>query len=536
MNARGYRRKTLFRITIVIIPDEPSQEQKAWRSERLGEPGGPPNSMDAVKGAMVIRKMAAGRAYVLAWVLAGLLALGSLLVVSCAADAPVTPAGSPTSAPQSTEPPADLPAYPTATLDQPTAIPMPEATSVATEAPTSTSEPPPTVAVPADRARLGDTAFGYASRLVEDIGSRASATDEELTAAEYLIAQFRAMGYAPVLQEFSVASLESSLEFRAPGSAVFDGVKTVALSHSATGVATASLEFVGLGRESDFDALDLEGKIALIERGEVSFQDKVARAAGAGVEAAIIFNNQPGRFRGTLRERSQIPALAVSQEDGAKIREAMSGGPVEASVALEQSAEQSRNVVVEKPGTGGGVVIVGGHYDTVPDVDGANDNASGTAAVLTLAKELADRSFPFTLRFIAFGSEETGLNGSKHYVSALTEDERGEIKAMINLDVVGTGEGIRITGDSWLTGHVSETADREGIAVGLRGGMRGGSSDHASFREAGIPVIFFFADDVSRIHTPEDTLKYIDPSLLGDTASLVLDLLDSMDSLPDHSG
>ena len=156
----------------------------------------------------------------------------------------------------------------------------------------------------------------------------------------------------------------------------------------------------------------------------------------------------------------------------------------------------------------------------MPDVDGANDNASGIAAVLTLAEELADRSFPFTLRFIAFGSEETGLNGSKHYVSALTEDERGEIKAMINLDVVGTGEGIRITGDSWLTGHVSETADREGITVGLRGGMRGGSSDHASFREAGIPVIFFFADDVSRIHTPEDTLKYIDPSCWGTQPAL----------------
>ena len=511
--------------------------------------------MDPVRGVMVVRKTAVRRVYVLAWVLAGLLALGSLLVVSCAADAPVTPAGSPTSAPQSTEPPpdraptpsqepTDLPASPTATWDQPTAIPMPEATSVPTvapteaptEAPASTSAPLRTVAILADRARLGDTAFGYASRLVEDIGSRASATDEELRAAEYLITQFRAMGYAPELQEFSVESLQSSLEFRAPGSAVFDGVRTVALSHSATGVATAPLEFVGLGRESDFDAVDLEGKIALIERGEVSFQDKVARAAGAGAEAAIIFNNQPGRFRGTLRERSQIPALAISQEDGATIREAMSGGPVEASVTLEESAEQSRNVVVEKPGTGGGVVIVGGHYDTVPDVDGANDNASGIAAVLTLAEELSDRSFPFTLRFIAFGSEETGLNGSKHYVSALTGDERDEIKAMINLDVVGTGEGLRITGNTWLTGHVSQTADREGLAVSVSGGIRGGSSDHASFREAGIPVIFFFADDNSRIHTPEDTLEHIDPSLLGDTASLVLDLLDSMDGLPGDSG
>ena len=62
-------------------------------------------------------------------------------------------------------------------------------------------------------------------------------------------------------------------------------------------------------------------------------------------------------------------------------------------------------------------------------------------------------------------------------------------------------------------------------------GFRGGSSDHVSFRDAWVPVIFFRADDTSRIHTPEDTMEFINPSLLGDTASLVLDLLESLDDL-----
>ncbi len=357
-----------------------------------------------------------------------------------------------------------------------------------------------------------------------------------MAAAEYLVARFEELGYTAELQEFTVGTLESSLTIKKADSLEFQDLQTAPLSHSIIGEAAGELELIGLARESDIPPQGLDGKVALIERGEVTFGSKVARAADAGAIAAIIFNNRPGRFRGTLGERSEIPALSISREDGARIKEAMSGGRIEATVEVAELETQSRNVVAEKAGTGEGMLVLGGHYDTVPDVDGANDNASGIGVLLALAQELKGRSFPYTLRFIAFGSEETGLNGSRHHVNSLFPGELEEIKAMINVDAVGAGEGLRVTGETWLTGHVSETAAREAITIGVRGRMRGGSSDHASFRDAGVPVVFFSADDSSRIHTSEDTLEFVDPALLGGAAKLVMDLLESMEDLPGDAG
>ena len=217
----------------------------------------------------------------------------------------------------------------------------------------------------------------------------------------------------------------------------------------------------------------------------------------------------------------------------------------------------SSNIILELPGHGEGVVILGAHYDTVRNSVGANDNASGVSVLLALAERLAQPPwssqmvsvFPFTLRFIAFGSEETGLNGSGHYVRQLTDEELGAIKVMINLDSVGSGTYLYFRGpvdsgltgyvsetvNSWLTGQVSETVNREGVSVsnmGMREGWNiSGSSDEAVFRYRGVPTIRFFGNDTSRINTRGDTIEFINPALLGDTAVLVLDLLASLEDL-----
>ena len=100
---------------------------------------------------------------------------------------------------------------------------------------------------------------------------------------------------------------------------------------------------------------------------------------------------------------------------------------MEVTLTAQETSEPSQNLIAELPGTGEGVVVVvGAHYDTTPGSVGASDNASGMGVLLALAKELAGRSFPFTLRFIAFGAEETGLNGSDHYVDSLSGDELSE--------------------------------------------------------------------------------------------------------------
>ncbi len=206
---------------------------------------------------------------------------------------------------------------------------------------------------------------------------------------------------------------------------------------------------------------------------------------------------------------------------------------------------RSSNIILELPGQGEGVVILGAHYDTVRNSVGANDNASGVSVLLTLAERLAQppwsnemvSDLPFTLRFIAFGSEETGLTGSAHYVRQLIDEELGAIRVMINFDSVGSGTFLYFRGpvDSQLTGYVSETVDREGVSVSSMGMREGwgisGSSDEAVFRYRGVPTIYFFGNDKSRINTRDDTIEFINPVLLGDAALLVLDLLASLEDL-----
>ena len=483
----------------------------------------------------------------------GLAVLATLVGLGCAEDSPAaarpvttespvlnmqsaTSTVNPTTIPPTAFPSTAVPSLVPRVEDTPPPTPFPSNTPILSPDPTSTREPVASSAIPGARIALGRTAFEYTRQLAEDLGPRASASKQELAAAEYLVDRFEELGYEPGLQEFEVEALDSIMSFSVAGDPSWREVQSHPLTHSVAGKVSGPLEFVGLGGDADTPPNGLDGKVALIERGEITFRDKVANAAEAGAVGAVIFNNRPGRFRGTLGEPSQIPALSVSQESGATFREAMSRGLVNATVTLEESASQSRNVVAEKPGTGEGVVVLGAHYDTVPDSPGANDNASGTAVVLAVAREVSDRSYPFTIRFIAFGSEETGLRGSRHYVNSLTTEKQREIQAMINVDVVGTGNGLRVSGERWLTGHVSGSAAREGIDLGVRAGIRGGSSDHASFRRAGVPVIFFSADDLSRIHSPDDTLEFVDPKLLGDTALLVLDLLESLDKLSAESG
>ena len=152
------------------------------------------------------------------------------------------------------------------------------------------------------------------------------------------------------------------------------------------------------------------------------------------------------------------------------------------------------------------------------------------ATLLAVAERLEGRSFPFTLRFVTFGSEETGLHGSEHYVNSLSPAELEEIYLMINLDSIGSGDHLVVSGDRWVVGHVREAAAREGIVLDVSA-RAGGGSDHANFRRAWVPVVFFLSDDLSRINSPADTLEHINPRLLGDATALVLDLLDNVDTL-----
>lgn len=81
-------------------------------------------------------------------------------------------------------------------------------------------------------------------------------------------------------------------------------------------------------------------------------------------------------------------------------------------------------------------LIISAHYDSAEDSVGANDNGSGVAAVLELARILKDTEMPYNIKFILFSGEEKYMLGSRWYVGKLTEDERKQIIGVINIDTI----------------------------------------------------------------------------------------------------
>jgi len=372
----------------------------------------------------------------------------------------------------------------------------------------------------------GQAAFRYLTELSEDFAPRASGTGEELAAAEFLASRLEGFGYKTSLQTFTLEMLSQELSGLTLDVSDAEEVDVIPLVRSATGTVAGTLTSAGLAREEDIPKEGLDGKVALVERGLIRFSEKIRRLAEAGAVGAVIYNNTRGNFQGVLSSGgATIPAVAISQEDGERLLKLIAGGEVQATVTVTVETRPSQNVVAEKAGNGPGVVVLGAHYDTLPGVPGANDNGSGTAVLLAIAEELAGHTFPFTVRFIAFGSEEVGLRGSGHYVDSLTEEQRDEIIAMLNFDALGSGESIEILGDGPLVDRAAELAQREGIAVSIGRDRRGSSSDHASFRRAGIPVLMFTAQEFSRVHSADDTLEHVVADLLRDSVRLTLSLL-----------
>ena len=114
---------------------------------------------------------------------------------------------------------------------------------------------------------------------------------------------------------------------------------------------------------------------------------------------------------------------------------------------------------------------------------------SGLAALLTVARHIADRDYPFDVRIVLFGTEEYGLLGSEHYVENMSLQEIDSTTAMLNFDALGSGITLHAIGDYDLTSRAIEVGREMGAPISLEG-SRGATSDHAPFQEVGIPTLF----------------------------------------------
>ena len=382
-------------------------------------------------------------------------------------------------------------------------------------------------------AELTERAMVHLRELSEGLPPRISGTDGELAAAGYVADQLRAFGYDIQFQEFTARSRPHNGNLLHVLSPIPRPVRANIFDGSGEGDASGPVVSVGLAREGDLPDFSLDGMVALVERGQIPFTEKARNVFQAGASGMVVFNNVSEIFDGTLGDNFELtfdrPAVTISGINGRALLAELEVGPVNVSLRVVTDERPSRNVVATRQTTRSGpVVIIGGHVDAVPDSPGANDNASGTATFLVLAEELAKADLPFELRVIGFGSEELGLLGSAAYVASLDEVEQARITGMINYDALGSGS-LEIGGNFELASRGLDIADEIGVPAVLGFEPSGAASDHVSFRDAGIPAIFFFGSDFSLIHTPLDTIAAMDPEMMGMAAFITLNgLLDGL--------
>lgn len=175
----------------------------------------------------------------------------------------------------------------------------------------------------------------------------------------------------------------------------------------------------------------------------------------------------------------------------------------------------------------GQIVVVGAHHDSVSRGPGANDDASGTAAVLELARIFASTPTSAEVRFALFGAEENGLVGSRQYVSRMAEADIERTVAMFQLDMIGARDAGHLTmftvdGEQNTVTDLAASASSRVSTNEIPPFSMLGRSDHVPFYEAGIPAALFIHTPLEPwYHGPEDTIDKVDPDKVLDVAQIV---------------
>jgi hypothetical protein len=348
---------------------------------------------------------------------------------------------------------------------------------------------------------------------------------------------------------------------------------------------------------NDYANLDVTDKWVMVLRGSAEIDSTVsafhaysnerdkAMLAGDKGAAGILFVSGPNYaqedklidLEGELEGMVSIPAIHISRKtadlilsttgintEGMENKLNTTRGPssfgidvtVSAGAEVNPTTTTTYNVIAylkgSNPETADRHIVMGAHYDhlgmggmsssrkpdTIAAHNGADDNASGVAALVEIAEALSLGTKPpsNSYLFIAFGPEEMGLLGSKHYVNnPLLPLE--EIRVMINLDMVG-----RLRNQQLQVGGVGTAKESEEIVTRLilhdsltlgttQEGF--GASDHSSFYAKDIPILFLTTGAHTDYHTPEDDIEHINLEgivSIAEYTSSIAQYMDRMDS------
>lgn len=411
-------------------------------------------------------------------------------------------------------------------------------------------------------------------------------------AADWLVGRMKSIGVDAGVegykQNFDVTTSVAQgadTAVRLDGKAVEAGAFAT-VGYSGQGDAAGDVVVAGYGVTAkelgvdDYKNVNAKGKIVVVRRytlqsgrfdddkaqrryGDIRYKAWNAREHGA--KAIIVVDNPVAEKGKALPEEAPFPALSIDSHGDAGIPVALVNralgsklwsGKHKASVkvALTFEAHAAYNIV-GKISAGAanklpGVVVIGAHYDHLgmggpaslaPGVtavhNGADDNASGTAALLEVARALEAKKADLRrdVYLVAFSGEEWGVLGSTAFVKSPPAGMAiADVVAMLNMDMVGRMRDDRLSvlgtesAAEW-NDLVAPACDRARLAC-TTGGDGYGPSDHVSFYTAGVPVLFFFTGAHEDYHKPTDDADKILASGGAQVASLVTDLAVAVDT------
>lgn len=374
-----------------------------------------------------------------------------------------------------------------------------------------------------------EQAMAHIAYLSESIGPRVVSTPEERHAAEYISATLEGYGYDVEIQEFPRPTVHAYLTVETsepvsvnirPGRLHDFPVEDYPLLTPDGGI-SARVIYSGTGEAGAFPS-EVEGQIALVARSQEDPAEIIRRASEAGA-VAVLLHNTDWKNYGVRVSEAEIPFATMNSEAAEALREF---GDVPVNFQVNRY-ETSQNVVASRGLMASGddtrpIVVFSGHYDSVALSPGANDNASGTAGVMEMARLLARVPLTADVRFLACGGEEGGLVGSRHYVAQLSEEERERVVANFNMDMIATAGPDQTTlfvntldGENLVAKAALFAADTLGYTDLLNAPYQRGASDHVAFANAGIAGANFIWRELETIslepwyHHPHDRMENV---------------------------
>jgi hypothetical protein len=386
----------------------------------------------------------------------------------------------------------------------------------------------------------GERAFRQLERLAVGIGTRPSGSEEEKRAAEYIASEFKALGLETCFEEFEVTTgrvVSKGLEVLEPYRE--DVQCEVMPLYGSTGPEGVVGDLICLDTpDEEYLTPEITGRVILTS-GTPRDRKKAYGIISRLKPLALIFIESSPRIlaknlwgSAIVKERfGEFPAVRVTYEEGLKLLE-RKAKRVRLVAESEEMKVKSSNVIGELEGCERPeeIVLIGGHYDTVLEVPGAEDNAGGTAIVLELARVFKERGTKRTIRFIAWGCEELGLLGSRDYATRLREasekakkeNEEAETELdmtllCVNLDVHGAFIGTNssnVLGPPDLTASVKLLSKETGAVFNVEESVY--SSDGTSLSAVGVPSVSFSRRAPTNVlmHSMEDSVRWLSPKTL----------------------